>query len=212
MSAIKSITNKVELFTVLFVVTMAANVKAQPVASGNKLFYNLAGHYSTQSHDFHNIGPGYKSYLSAEEWGVLVSISPTWWIGQKSAIELEIGYWATSVNWESSVIDRRPVSSEKNGISSGTWFVMPHFLLSFGTVDSVFVPYAKVGFGYFTGDHEGVPIGWSAGLGAFLSLNSSLSVKFEASYKLNYSNTGSHVTLKDDWQGIYLSTGIGVDI
>jgi len=200
----KYLTNRVVLFATLIVAIYATDVEAQSISNDNKLFFNMAGHYSNQSHDYHNIGLGDKSYSSAEEWSAVLSIISIWWIGKSTAVEIEGGYWTSSVSSEKS--------GDEQSLSSDAWFVMPHFLLAFGAGDSVFIPYAKVGVGIFTGDQDGIPIGWSAGLGVILPLNHSLSVNAEASYKLKTSSSGRHVTVEDEWQGAYLSVGIGVSI
>jgi transposase len=204
MPTYKSPNIRVALITVFIGVIFTVNVEAQSASNGKLLFFNIAGHYTTLSHDYHNMGPDTKTSLSVEEWGTLLSISPIWWIGQSTAIELEGGFWSTSVTNEEN--------GNEHSLSANAWFLMPHFLLSFGTVDSAFIPYAKIGIGLFSGYQDGIPIGWGAGLGAFLPLNRSLSVRAEVGYKLRPSSSGSSVVVDDEWQGTYLLFGIGIGI
>ena len=167
----------IALLAALLVVLLAANAEAQSSSNDTWLFFNAAGHYSMISHDYHNIGappPGNKTVLNAEERAAVVSLSPTWRIGEKTALELELGFWATSI--------RSEMNGEEQYASADAWFIMPHYLLVFGTVDSVFTPYAKVGVGLTTGDGDGIPLGWSAGAGGFLTFHRSWSVKAEVCY------------------------------
>lgn len=185
-------------------ILVAADAQAQSESNDARIYFGFAGHYAAYTHDFHRIGQGERSSQGVEELGTVFSISPLWWIGSSTAIELECGYMASSASMEAN--------SGLQYVSFDAWFVMPHFLLSLGTVDSVFSPYAKIGAGLYSGEQDGIPIFWGAGFGASMVLNTLLSIKVELSYKVINRSSGSMVTVKNTWQGVYLTTGVGVGI
>ncbi|MCB2204475.1 hypothetical protein KQI65_06970 [bacterium] len=193
------------VMTIAFTVcTGTEGIHAQTHPEDTQLFFNVSGRYGTLDRDFNNIGPGIRTVSSGTSWDVMLSFNPTWWLGERTAVELELGYWASSIKTETDGVEQ--------SISNEAGFIMPHFLLSLGSVDSLLVPYVKAGVGLLSIEEEDVPLGFSAGIGTLILSGSPLIMKIELSYKLKSANSGSHVVTETQWQGLFVTAGVGIEI
>ena len=142
---------------------------------------------------------------ASTSWDIQASASPIWWIGKKTAVELEVGHWASYVEFESEGASR--------SISYNSWFVLPQLLFSPFKIDSALTTYMKAGIGILTIKEDYDPFGYSAGVGAFILPESQPIIKAEIIYKFRFGKTGTAlIEYERAWHGLYFTIGIGLKI
>ncbi|MFA6234178.1 MAG: hypothetical protein WC824_08340, partial [Bacteroidota bacterium] len=132
-----------------------------------------------------------------------LSINPTFQTGKHTAIELEIGYQYTAVR-QSRGETREPVIDKAS-------IVLPHLLVTFNTLDSVFIPFLRGGVGIirYVDRSPDYPFVYSFGAGGMYLAGDRVFFRGELNYRGHQSDSGSNLSVKIDWSMFTLFFGIG---
>lgn len=191
------------ILTVGINLVLAMNLQAQ-VRHGNlSLLLQGTANFENMTHDFTDIGPGIREIREYSIRRYYLSINPTFQTGKHTAIELEIGYQYTAVR-QSRGETREPVIDKAS-------IVLPHLLVTFNALDSVFIPFLRGGVGiidYVVGSPD-QPFVYSIGAGGMYLAGDRVFFRGELNYRGHQSDSGSNKSVKIDWSMFTLFFGIG---
>jgi hypothetical protein len=194
------------LFFVAINLALAANLVAQVQHSNFSLLLQATANYENMTLDFTDIGPGIRVIKEYNIRRYYLSINPTFRTGTHTAIELELGFQYTSVR-QSDGGPREPLIDKAS-------ILLPHLLVTFNALDSVFVPFIRGGLGVIGYDsdshgHSDNPFVYSIGAGGIYLAGEKVFFRSELNYRGHSSDSGSNNSNKINWNMITLFVGVG---
>ncbi|PLX32347.1 MAG: hypothetical protein C0600_02845 [Ignavibacteria bacterium] len=178
-------TRSTALMILLLVFGMGTKLSAQTKAGDVTFLIQGSGSITDLDDDFHDLGSGTRHNTDSRISSYYLSINPTWWLGEHTAIELELGHRWMSV--KQSCVDGTCYQKLSATLA------IPHVLLSFAALDSVLVPYVKGGIGLYSVESMETPIGYSLGAGAMFFATRGLFFRGEVNFRGHYSESGRSV-------------------
>ncbi len=194
-----------------FMIVPVGNLYTQFRSGDFTILAQATASFADRTYDFSQVGSREIRQDRSQEY--YLAICPTYWTGEHTAIEIEMGFKHSS--WEQLYdIWSYPISD--NAI-----LFIPHLLVSPGVLDSVLLPYIRGGIGFadnyttplitnFGEDLRGeIATVYSLGAGAMYLAGSRVFFRGELNYRAHRSEGGSNTSLKINWSAYNVFFGIG---
>jgi len=195
------------VFIALTNLFLASELRSQERSGNFSLVFQASANLSNFADDYEHLGSGHTWNTRYRIREYYLSISPIFRTGKHTAIELEIGYRYLN----SRVTTGETSNLQTVAVSDAATMVIPHLMVSFNPLDSVFVPYFKAGIGIISSDTDygDLPFMYSVGAGGMYLVGDRLFFRGELNFRGHHSIGGSNTKTELTWTALTLFLGVG---